>query len=207
MKTNKKQVKIDKVIEEFENGYDIAKDLTPAVTVFGSARFTPDNKYYKDALELGYMLGLEGYNVITGGGGGIMEAANRGAFECNKTKAVGFKITLPFEKHLNPYTHIAMDFKHFYTRKYMLINFSEAIVVFPGGFGTLDELFEVLTLLQTAKLHHFKIFLYDEKFWQPMTDFFFKSLLPNKVISREDLARFRITDSLDYIVNSIKKDK
>lgn len=201
---NNKAVKLDVVSKEFQKGYNIAKTLIPAVTMFGSARFSDNNLYYKKAQQLGYKLGNAGYSVITGGGGGIMEAGNRGAYECGKTKAVGFKITLPFEKHLNPYTHIAMDFKNFYTRKYMLINFSEAVIAFPGGFGTMDELFEVLTLLQTGKLKFFKIFLYGVEFWSPLIRFMKISLIPTGVISVEDMDRFRLTDDLDYIVKSIK---
>jgi len=199
-KNNKKKVKIENVIIEFEKGYEVAKNLTPAVTILGSARFKPKNKYYKKARELGFKLGNSGYNVITGGGGGIMEAANRGAFECGKTKSVGFKIILPHEKHLNPYTHLHFDFKYFYSRKYMLFNFADAIVVFPGGFGTLDELLEILMLLQTEKLNFIKIFLYCTKFWTPIFESFRLSLLSNDVIQEDDLDRFRLTDSIDYIV-------
>ena len=201
---NDKKVKIDKVILEFEKGYEIARNVSPAVTILGSARFKSKNKYYKKARELGFMLGDAGYNVITGGGGGIMEAANRGAFECGKTKSIGFKIILPHEKHLNPYTNLHFDFKYFYSRKYMLFNFADAIVVFPGGFGTLDELLEILMLLQTEKLNFIRIFLYGENFWTPIFESFRLSLLANDVIHSSDLERFRLTDSLDYIVAHVK---
>lgn len=204
-KNNKKRVKIENVIHEFEKGYEVAKDLTPAVTILGSARFKPHNKYYKKARELGFKLGEAGYNVITGGGGGIMEAGNRGAYECGKTKSVGFKILLANEKHLNPYTHIHFDFDYFYSRKYMLFNFADAIVVFPGGFGTLDELLEILMLLQTEKLNFVKIFLYCTTFWNPIFEAFTLSLLSNDVIHADDLKRFRLTDSIDYIVSHIDK--
>ena len=203
---NKKKVKIANVIIEFEKGYEVAKNLTPAVTVLGSARFKSKNKYYKKARELGFKLGNAGYNVITGGGGGIMEAANRGAYECGRTKSVGFKILLPHEKHLNPYTHLHFDFNYFYSRKYMLFNFADAIVVFPGGFGTLDELLEILMLLQTEKLNFIKIFLYCTNFWTPIFESFRLSLLANDVIHESDLERFRLTDSIDYIITHVKKD-
>lgn len=203
---NDKKVKIDKVILEFEQGYEIARSVSPAVTVLGSARFKSKNKYYKKARELGFKLSDIGYNVVTGGGGGIMEAANRGAFECGKTKSVGFKIILPHEKHLNPYTTLHFDFKYFYSRKYMLFNFADAIVVFPGGFGTLDELLEILMLLQTEKLNFIRIFLFGVKFWTPIFESFRLSLLSNDVIHKTDLERFRLTDSNDYIIKHIKKD-
>ncbi len=202
---NDKKVKIDKVIIEFEKGYEIAKTVSPAVTVLGSSRFRSKNKYYKKARELGFKLGNAGYNVITGGGGGIMEAANRGAYECGKTKSIGFKIILPNEKHLNPYTTIHFDFKYFYSRKYMLFNFADAIVVCPGGFGTLDELLEILMLLQTQKLNFIKVFLFGVKFWKPIFESFRLSLLSNDLIHEKDLERFKLTDSVDYIIAHINK--
>jgi len=204
---NDKKVKIDKVIIEFEKGYEIAKNISPAVTVLGSARFRSKNKYYKKARELGFKLGNIGYNVVTGGGGGIMEAANRGAYECGKTKSVGFKIILPHEKILNQYTNLHFNFKYFYSRKYMLFNFADAIVVYPGGFGTLDELLEILMLLQTEKLNYIKIFLFGVKFWTPIFESFRLSLLSNDVIHESDLERFKLTDSVDYIIAHINDDK
>jgi len=204
---NDKKVRIDNVILEFEQGYEIAKNISPAVTILGSARFQSKNKHYKKARELGFKLGEAGFNVVTGGGGGIMEAANRGAFECGKTKSIGFKIILKHEKHLNPYINLSFNFKYFYSRKYMLFNFADAIVVCPGGFGTLDELLEILMLLQTEKLNFIKIFLLDIKFWTPIFESFKLSLLSNDVIHEADLERFRLTDSVDYIIESIKKDE
>ena len=203
---NDKRVKINNVILEFEQGYKIAKTISPAVTVLGSARFKSKNKHYKKARELGFRLGEAGYNVVTGGGGGIMEAANRGAFECGKTKSIGFKIVLKNEKHINPYLNLSFDFEYFYSRKYMLFNFADAIVVCPGGFGTLDELLEILMLLQTEKLNFIKIFLLDTKFWTPIFESFKLSLLANDVIHEADLERFRLTDSVDYIISHVNKD-
>lgn len=203
---NDKRVKINNVILEFEQGYKIAKTISPAVTVLGSARFKSKNKHYKKARELGFKLGNAGYNVVTGGGGGIMEAANRGAFECGKTKSIGFKIVLKNEKHINPYLNLSFDFEYFYSRKYMLFNFADAIVVCPGGFGTLDELLEILMLLQTEKLNFIKIFLLDTNFWTPIFESFKLSLLANDVIHEADLERFRLTDSVDYIISHINKD-
>jgi len=201
--SNDKKVKIDNVVLEFERGYEIAKNISPAVTILGSARFKPKNKHYKKARELGFKLGEAGYNVITGGGGGIMEAANRGAYECGKMKSIGFKIILKNEKHINPYINVSFDFKYFYSRKYMLFNFADAIVVCPGGFGTLDELLEILMLLQTEKLNFIKIFLLDVKFWTPIFESFKLSLLSNDVIHEKDLERFTLTNSVDYIIDNL----
>lgn len=202
-KNNKKKVKIENVILEFEKGYEVAKNLTPAVTVLGSARFKSKNKYYKKARELGFKLSENGYNIITGGGGGIMEAANRGAFESGKSKSIGFKIILPNEKDLNSYTNLHFNFKYFYSRKYMLFNFADAIVVFPGGFGTLDELLEILMLLQTEKLYYIQIFLFGVDFWTPIFESFRLSLLSNDVIHEYDLDRFTLTDDIDFITTHI----
>lgn len=205
-KKHSKKVKIDTVIRELNESYELAKDLSTSVTVLGSARFNEDNKYYKRARELGFKLAEEGVNIISGGGGGIMEASNRGAYESGKSESIGFNIFLPNEQTLNPYTHKNFEFKYFYSRKYMLFNFSEAIVVFPGGFGTLDELLEILTLLQTEKLDFIKIYLYDNDFWKPILESFEKSLLKNETISQKDMERFRLTDDLDWIVCHIMKD-
>lgn len=200
---NGKKADLASLIQEFEEGYDIGKDLSPSVTIIGSARLKEKNKYYKAANKLSYLLANEGFNIITGGGGGIMEAGNRGAFEANKTKSVGFSICLPKEQETNPYVTTEYKFDHFYSRKYMLFNFCDAIVVFPGGFGTLDEFFEVLMLLQTKKLDFIKIYMYGKDFWNPMIKSIKKSFLKNEVISRYDLDRFILTDSITKIVKGI----
>lgn len=202
---NGKKADLSSIIKEFEEGYKIGKDLSPAVTIIGSARLKKDNKYYKAAQKLSFKLANNGFNIVTGGGGGIMEAGNKGAYKANKTKSVGFTIFLPKEQQTNKYVTTEYAFDHFYSRKYMLFNFSDAIVVFPGGFGTLDEFFEVLMLLQTQKLGFIKIYMYGKDFWNPMIQSIKDSLLENEVINRYDLDRFILTDSIDKIVKGICK--
>lgn len=203
---NGKKADLTSIIKEFEDGYDIGKDLSPSVTFIGSARLKEKNKYYKAAHKLSYKLAKKGFNLVTGGGGGIMEAGNRGAYEYGKTKSIGFTICLPKEQKTNPYVNIECKFDHFYSRKYMLFNFCDAIVVFPGGFGTLDEFFEVLMLLQTKKLDSMPIYMYGKKFWKPMIKSIEQSLLKNEVINSYDLDRFILTNSIEKIVKGITKE-
>ncbi|MEF3192505.1 MAG: TIGR00730 family Rossman fold protein, partial [Campylobacterales bacterium] len=186
-----------KIISDFVDGFDTLKDIGPAVTFFGSARLKPQNKYYKKARELAKMFADCNYNVITGGSGGIMEAGNRGAYESGRAQSIGLNINLPHEQHLNDYVTKGMTFDYFFARKVMLVKYSYAYVVFPGGFGTLDELFEALTLVQTKKIFPIPIFLYGTEFWEPMMTFLKKSLLPAKVINPEDLDLITLTDDLE----------
>lgn len=202
---NGKKADLSSLIKEFEDGYELGKELSSSVTIIGSARLKERNKYYKAAYKLSHKLSNEGFNIITGGGGGIMEAGNRGCYDAKKTKSVGFTICLPKEQKTNPYVTTECKFDHFYSRKYMLFNFCDSIVVFPGGFGTLDEFFEVLMLLQTKKLEYIKIYMYGKDFWKPMIKSIKKSLLKNEVINRYDLDRFILTNSIDKIVKGIVK--
>ncbi len=201
---NGKKADLKHIIKEFEEGYQIGKNLSSCVTFIGSARLKKDNKYYKAAKDLSFKLAKKGFDIVTGGGGGIMEAANKGAFKAGGVESVGFTIHLPMEQKSNKYITKEYKFDHFYSRKYMLFNFCDAIVVFPGGFGTLDEFFEVLMLLQTNKLDYIKIYMYGKDFWDPMIWSIEKSLLKNEVISQYDLDRFILTDSIDEIVKGIK---
>ena len=184
-----------RIFIEFIRGYRKFHWIGPAVTVFGSARFDEDNRYYKMARELGRLLAQSGTTVITGGGPGIMEAANRGAKD-GGGYSVGANIELPMEQKPNPYVDLWIDFHYFFVRKVMLVKYSHAFVVMPGGFGTLDELFETATLIQTDKVEDFPIVLMGTDYWGPLRGFVIDILLKqNKTISPEDLQMLYLTDS------------
>jgi hypothetical protein len=192
-----------KIIADFVKGFDELGDLGPTVTIFGSARTDTENKYYKQATSLASKLAIHGYNVMTGGGPGIMEAANKGAHE-HDVESIGLNIDLPFEQVLNPYTSKELRFDYFFSRKVMLVKYSMAYVIFPGGFGTLDELFEALTLVQTRKVTGVKIFVVGSEFYQPLLSFIEDKLLSDGMIDREDLEMIQLTDDLDYVVDEIE---
>jgi len=199
-----------RIMSEFVRGFDLLRKHDLAVTFWGSARLTPDNKYYKDAEELASRFAKRGFSIISGGGDGIMEASNVGAYKVGG-KSVGLNIELPFEQQLNPYTTESLNFNYFFSRKVMLAFASEAYVYFPGGFGTLDELFEILTLVQTGKTEPLPIVLYGSEFWNPLVDWIKKTLLQEfRTISPEDLDLFIVSDDLDeiydYIVNNVDCD-
>lgn len=191
---------IFKVMADFVDGFDALKDIGPSVTVFGSARTKADNKHYKMAEELGFMMAEKGYNVITGGSNGIMEAANKGAFRSGKAKSIGLNINLPFEQKSNDYLDMNMEFDYFFSRKVMLVKYSQAYIIFPGGFGTMDELFEALTLVQTKKIFPIGIFLVGVDYWAPMLEFIKKSMLSEGAISKDDFNLIRMTDDMNMIV-------
>ena len=192
-----------KIIADFVKGFDELGDLGPTVTIFGSARTKEDNKYYEDAKNLASQLAANGYNVMTGGGPGIMEAANRGAYEHKDVESIGLNIDLPFEQELNPYTTKELTFDYFFSRKVMLVKYSMAYVIFPGGFGTLDELFEALTLVQTRKVTGVKIFVIGSDFYQPLLDFIATKLVPSGMIDENDLDIIQLTDDLELVVRDI----
>ena len=160
----------ERIGQEFLEGFVAVERIDrPAITVFGSARIREDNPVYAEAREVGRLLAEAGFAVVTGGGPGVMEAANRGARDAGGL-SVGFNIELPHEQFANPYLDISLTFKHFYARKTMFVKAAEGFVIFPGGFGTLDELFESLTLIQTGKVLHFPVVLFDSEYWQPLLD-------------------------------------
>ncbi|NPA65774.1 MAG: TIGR00730 family Rossman fold protein [Epsilonproteobacteria bacterium] len=192
-----------KIISDFVKGFDELSDLGPSVTVFGSARFDENNKYYQQARELASILAHQGFSIVTGGGPGIMEAANRGAFEAGGVESIGLNIDLPHEQLPNPYATKTLEFEYFFSRKVMLVKYSMAYVIFPGGFGTLDELFESLTLVQTKKVTGVKIFLVGKEFFEPLIEFLEKSLLAHGTISKEDLELFEVCDDLYEIAQKI----
>jgi len=194
---------VDRIADEFREGFvAVARIDRPAITVFGSARIREDHPAYAQAREVGRLLAQAGFAVVTGGGPGVMEAANRGATEGGGL-SVGFNIELPHEQALNPYVDLGLTFKHFYVRKTMFVKAAEGFVIFPGGFGTLDELFESLTLIQTGKVLHFPVILFDAAYWQPLLDFIHDRLLADRMISREDLALLTVTDDPQEVVRMV----
>ncbi|MGB5964415.1 MAG: TIGR00730 family Rossman fold protein [Sulfurimonadaceae bacterium] len=194
-----------KIMADFVKGFDELGELGPAVTIFGSARLKEDSKYYQMAHELGKKLAAKKFNVLTGGGPGVMEAANRGAFERGGVESIGLNIDLPFEQTQNPYTTREETFDYFFSRKVMLVKYSLAYVIFPGGFGTLDELFEALTLVQTRKVEGVRIFLVGEDFYNPLIHFIEECLISYDMIDAEDVALITISDDLDFVVREIEK--
>ncbi|MDY3338522.1 TIGR00730 family Rossman fold protein [Riemerella anatipestifer] len=194
-----------KVMAELVNGYESMVKLGPCVSIFGSARLKEDDPYYQMTVDIAKKITELGFGVITGGGPGIMEAGNRGAFEA-KGKSIGLNIELPFEQHFNPYISkdYNMTFDYFFVRKVMFVKYSQGFIVMPGGFGTLDELSEALTLIQTRKIGRFPIVLVGSKFWSGLLDWFKDTLLENKLISPEDLNLFRVVDTAEEAVAHIK---
>jgi uncharacterized protein (TIGR00730 family) len=180
--------------DEFLQGFLAVQQIgRPAFTVFGSARVKPDDPIYADAVEVGRRIAQAGFAVVTGGGPGVMEAANRGAREAGGV-SVGFNIELPHEQHENRYLDLSLTFEHFYARKTMFVKAAEGFIIFPGGFGTLDELFESLTLIQTGKVLHFPVVLFDHGYWAPLLDWIRGRLLADGMISPEDLELLTVAD-------------
>lgn len=192
-----------KILADFVKGFDELGDLGPTVTIFGSARTKRNTKYYNQAKKLASLLANGGYNIMTGGGPGIMEAANKGAHEYD-VESIGLNIDLPFEQKLNPYTSKELTFDYFFSRKVMLVKYSMAYVIFPGGFGTLDELFEALTLVQTRKVTGVKIFVIGSEFYQPLLQFVEDKLLGEGMIDQEDLEMICLTDEFEQVVDEIE---
>ncbi len=186
--------RVFRILGEFVNGFDSLATITRGVSIFGSARTTEDNENYIAARETGRLLAEAGFEVITGGGPGIMEAANRGACDAGKI-SVGCNIELPFEQSQNPYQTKSLTFKYFFVRKTMFIKYSNAYIIFPGGFGTLDEVFEALTLIQTRKIRNFPVVLFGSQYWRGMVSWMTSVMLNEKNISPEDLGLIYLTDS------------
>jgi uncharacterized protein (TIGR00730 family) len=195
--------RVFRIMSEFVEGFESLAGIGKAVTIFGSARTRPDDPYYKAAEETARLLGKNRFSVITGGGPGIMEAANKGAFEAG-AQSVGLNITLPHEQEGNKYQTISLDFHYFYVRKVMFVKYATAFVCFPGGYGTLDEFFETITLIQTLKIEPFPIILYGSEYWNGLVDWMTKTLVP-KFIDEEDLAIFRVVDDPREVVKLVKQ--
>lgn len=192
-----------RIFLEFIRGFQALEALGPCVTVFGSARFGERHRYYRLARQLGRKLAEAGFTIMTGGGPGIMEAANRGAKDSGGL-SIGCNIELPREQKLNPYLDRFVEFEHFFVRKVMLVKYSRAFVVMPGGFGTLDEVFETLVLIQTTKIESFPVVAMGTKFWAPLRGFIQNTLVTEKTISKIDLGLLHITDSVDEAVDIVR---
>lgn len=198
--------RVFRIMSEFVSGFELLRNQGLSVTFWGSARTHPGEKYYKIAEELAAKLAKKGFAVISGGGPGIMEASNVGAFKVGG-KSIGLNIQLPFEQKLNPYTTESLNFNFFFARKVMLTFASEAYVYFPGGFGTLDEFFEIVTLIQTKKIDPLPIVLIGSEYWNPLIDWFEKELVKHhKTIDKEDLAIFKVFDSVEEAAKFILKN-
>jgi uncharacterized protein (TIGR00730 family) len=187
-----------RIMGEFVDGFDVLARIGMAITVFGSARVSEESRYYAAAREVGRGLAERGYAVFTGGGPGVMEAANRGANEAGGL-SVGCNIELPHEQSPNPYANLSIDFRYFFVRKTMFVKYSEAFVVFPGGFGTLDELFEALTLIQTGKVKRFPVVLYGSEYWAGLLDWIRERLAVDGMVSADDLALVQVVDSTEEV--------
>jgi uncharacterized protein (TIGR00730 family) len=189
---------------EVIEGFDTLARLGPAVSIFGSARTHDDDPFYAAARAMGGKLARKGITVITGGGPGTMEAANRGAAEAGGV-SVGLGIELPHEQRINDYCNIALNFRYFFARKLMFVKYAQAFVIFPGGYGTFDELFESLVLVQTGKIDHFPVILFGSSYWRPMTDWLSETVLKHGMIAPSDLDIFRLTDDIDESIAVIER--
>ncbi len=193
-----------RIMGEFVMGFDELVDLGPAVTVFGSARTRPEEPMYQKAVETTRMLGEAGFTIITGGGPGIMEAGNKGAEEAGVV-SVGLGIELPFEQKLNEHVNLELEFRYFFARKTMFLKYAQAYLVFPGGWGTMDEMMEALTLVQTDKIQHFPIILFGSDYWQGLLDWFREQMIDHGKISPDDMDLFSVTDSSQEVVDIVVK--
>jgi uncharacterized protein (TIGR00730 family) len=197
--TRTEEERLAGIRHELEMGFGALQDLGPAVSIFGSARTPAAHPRYEQARETSRLLGEAGFAIITGGGPGIMEAANRGARDAGVT-SVCLNIDLPFEQHLNHYVDIPLEFEHFFTRKVMFVRYARAFVVFPGGFGTLDEMFEALTLMQTGTVLHFPVVLFGGDYWRGLLEWLEGTMLADANISPPDLELMELTDDPKHVV-------
>src|SRR6187549_1423319 len=194
--------RVFRIMGEFVGGFDDLATITRGVTIFGSARTDEGTEMYDAARETAKLLAESGFEIITGGGPGIMEAANRGAFEAGEL-SVGCNIELPFEQHPNPYQNKSLSFKYFFVRKTMFIKYSNAYIIFPGGFGTLDELFEALTLIQTKKIRNFPVVLFGSAYWQGLLNWIRDPAMKEGKVTEQDLKLLHLTDSPAEVVKII----
>ncbi len=192
------------IMAEFVEGFDILPDAYPAVTIFGSARTPQDSPVYRTTEEISRLLVQFGFNVISGGGPGVMEAANKGASEAGG-KSVGLHIQLPNEQQPNPFANIRLEYRYFFVRKVMFVKYAVAYVIMPGGFGTLDELFEALTLIQTDRIRSFPVILMDSTYWKGLVDWLKDTLVDRGAVSPQDLEIFTMVDTPQEAVNIIRK--
>jgi len=193
-----------RIIGEFVEGFDKLQGVEPAVSIYGSARLLPETPLYNQTVEISRKLGELGFSIITGGGPGIMEAANKGALVAG-VKSIGLNIELPNEQTCNAFATKVITFNHFFIRKVMLVKYASAFIIMPGGLGTLDELTEVLTLVQTKKMKPFPVILYDSNFWKGFLDWLRATVLANEYISADDFDLLRICDTPDAVVEVVQK--
>jgi len=193
-----------RIIGELVEGFDKLSGIEPAVTIYGSARLQPDTELYVQTEEIARRLGEMGFSIVTGGGPGIMEAANKGALEA-RTTSVGLNIELPEEQVSNAYTTKSLTFSHFFARKVMLVKYATAFIIMPGGAGTLDELTEVLTLMQTHKIKPFPVILFNSRYWKGFLDWLQSSVLARGFISAEDLDLLRVCDEPDTVIEIVQR--
>jgi uncharacterized protein (TIGR00730 family) len=196
--------RIFSILAEFVEGFEVMPEVFPAVTIFGSSRTHPNTSTYKEAETAARLLVEAGFNVISGGGPGVMEAANKGAAAAGG-KSVGLHIHLPNEQKPNKYANVPLDFKYFFIRKVMFVKYAVAYIIMPGGFGTLDELFEALTLIQTQRIKSFPVILMDSDYWKGLLDWIKGTMLKQKVISESDLDIFSVVDTPEEAVGIIKR--
>ena len=202
--------RVMRVMSEFVQGFDALADVGKAITVFGSARVKPGDRQYETAVLVSQRLGEAGFNIITGGGPGIMEAANKGGRQAG-VQSIGLNIELPFEQHINPYVDLSIDFHYFFVRKTMLVKYASGFVIFPGGFGTMDELFEAITLVQTGKVRDFPIVLFGTSYWRGLLDWVRDTMLTEGKIAPADIDLLLLTDSpeetVTHIVRGLKQER
>jgi uncharacterized protein (TIGR00730 family) len=192
------------IMAEFIEGFEALSDSHPSVTIFGSTRVKPENEVYQKAERIGQLLAENGFGVITGGGPGVMEAANKGALSAGG-RSIGLNIELPMEQNPNPYTNIHLSFRYFFVRKVMFVKYAVAYIILPGGFGTLDELFESITLIQTHKIKPFPVILVGSTYWGGLLNWIKEVVLKEGKISPSDLEIFQLIDEPSEIVRAIKK--
>lgn len=195
-----------RIISEFTEGFDKLSGLGFCISIFGSAQTSPDHPYYKKAEEIARRLAKEGYSIITGGGPGVMEAANKGAYEAG-ARSIGLNIDLPHEQNPNPYQNKRLEFRYFFVRKVMFVKYSMGYVCMPGGFGTLDEFFESLTLMQTNKIYPMPLILFGTEYWRGLHEWIKSTLLYNGAISEPDLQLVCMTDDVEEVVKVINKHR
>jgi len=198
--------RVFRIQSELVEGFETLHELGPAVTIFGSSRLKPETEYYEKAVKLGEKLSNEGFAVITGGGPGIMEGANKGA-KTGKGKSVGLNIEIPMEQDPNGFQDISLSFRYFFVRKLMFVKYAIAFVIFPGGFGTLDELFEALTLAQTKKIRAFPIILFGKEYWSGLIEWLKTTLVAGGTLSKEDMELISITDDIDDICTIVNEHR
>jgi len=196
--------RIFQIMAEFVEGFDVMPQVFPAVTIFGSSRIKAQSAVYKNTIEVSRLLVENGFNVISGGGPGVMEAANKGATHAGG-KSVGLHINLPSEQQANEYANVRLNFNYFFIRKVMFIKYAVAYIIMPGGFGTLDELFEALTLIQTNRIKTFPVILMDSEFWNGLLDWIKDTLIKKKTLSKSDLEVFNVVDTPEEAIGIIKR--